>query len=96
MTGQDKAQSCFARVAELCDAHVWILAGCPICALEREIIAREGADRRIEELEDKLLGCNRDRKEYRKQIDQLAKEKQDLAAQCARLRRKSREGSDDS
>lgn len=49
-------------------------------------------ERRIEELEDKLLGCNRDRKEYRKQIDQLAKEKQDLAAQCARLRRKSREG----
>ena len=39
------------HTALLCDAHVWLLSDCPICALEREITAREMADRRIEELE---------------------------------------------
>jgi len=39
------------HTALLCDAHVWVLAECPICALEREITAREMADSRVEELE---------------------------------------------
>ena len=42
------------HTALLCDAHVWALAECPICALEREITKRERAAKRIEELQADL------------------------------------------
>jgi hypothetical protein len=62
------------HTALLCDAHCWVqelykldravLAECPICVLEREIVKREGADRHIEELEA-------DKKELLRTIENL-------------------------
>ena len=46
------------HTALLCDAHVWALAECPICALEREITKRESAAKRIEELKEELSTAN--------------------------------------
>ena len=47
------------HTALLCDAHVWLLAECPICALDRVITQLEIADRRIEELEALVLNLFR-------------------------------------
>jgi len=69
------------HTALLCDAHVWLLAECPICTLEREITMREGADRAIERREqdlarkndliDRAIDWDEDEKEYTDKIDWL-------------------------